>query len=116
MKIKKYILSGSLAVLLSTTIVATIEGNKAEASSKKDYLIQSEFHDKRIADELKFLLSQSGVYDLAAGSLNPYYKLMIMMNEYRAKAALRSNNFDKMAEAKVALEKIYKEIDEIINR
>ncbi|HDJ7782246.1 TPA: complement inhibitor SCIN family protein, partial [Staphylococcus aureus] len=27
-----------------------------------------------------------------------------------------SNNFDKMAEAKVALEKIYKEIDEIINR
>ncbi|HEA5920495.1 TPA: complement inhibitor SCIN family protein, partial [Staphylococcus aureus] len=28
MKIKKYILSGSLAVLLSTTIVATIEGNK----------------------------------------------------------------------------------------
>ncbi|PZJ71330.1 hypothetical protein C7P86_13425, partial [Staphylococcus aureus] len=41
---------------------------------------------------------------------------MIMMNEYRAKAALRSNNFDKMAEAKVALEKIYKEIDEIIKR
>lgn len=38
------------------------------------------------------------------------------MNEYRAKAALRSNNFAKMADAKVALEKIYKEINEIINR
>lgn len=29
MKLKKYILAGSLAVLLSTTAVATLEGNKA---------------------------------------------------------------------------------------
>lgn len=41
---------------------------------------------------------------------------MIMMNEYRVKVVLRSNNFDKMVEVKVVLEKIYKEIYEIINR
>ncbi|MRK35053.1 fibrinogen-binding protein, partial [Staphylococcus aureus] len=40
----------------------------------------------------------------------------IMMNEYRAKAALKKNDFKSMAEAKVGLENIYKEIDEIINR
>ena len=34
----------------------------------------------------------------------------------RAKAALKKNDFKSMAEAKVALENIYKEIDEIINR
>ncbi|HDI0762318.1 TPA: complement inhibitor SCIN-B, partial [Staphylococcus aureus] len=45
-----------------------------------------------------------------------YYKRTIMMNEYRAKAALKKNDFVSMADAKVALEKIYKEIDEIINR
>ncbi|HHV8921005.1 TPA: complement inhibitor SCIN family protein [Staphylococcus aureus] len=116
MKIKKYILTGTLALLLSSTVIATIEGNKAEASSKKDYIIQSEFHDKRIAEELKSLLNQANVYDLAAGSLNRYYKRTIMMNEYRAKAALKKNDFLSMAEAKVGLEKIYKEIDEIINR
>ena len=115
MKFKKYIVAGTLAVLLSTTAVSTLDGNKADASSK-DYIIQSEFHDKRIAEELKSLLDQSNVNDLAAGSLNPYYKRMIMMNQYRAKAALKSNNFAKMAEAKVGLENIYKEIDEIINR
>ncbi|HFV7279528.1 TPA: complement inhibitor SCIN family protein [Staphylococcus aureus] len=116
MKFKKYILTGTLALLLSSTAIATIEGNKADASSKKDYIIQSEFHDKRIAEELRTLLNKSNVYALAAGSLNPYYKRKIMMNEYRAKAALKSNNFAKMADAKVALEKICKEINEIINR
>ncbi len=105
MKIKKYILAGSLAVLLSTTAVSTLNGNKAEASSQKDYLIQSQFHDKKIAEELKSLLRQSNVYDLAAGSLNRYYKRTIMMNEYRAKAALKKNDFVSMADAKVALEK-----------
>ncbi len=39
-----------------------------------------------------------------------------MMNEYRAKAALKKNDFVSMADAKVALEKNLKEIDEIINR
>lgn len=63
---------------------------------------------------MKSLLRQSNVYDLAAGSLNRYYKRTIMMNEYRAKAALKKNDFKSMAEAKVALENIYKEIDEII--
>ncbi|HHO6607057.1 TPA: complement inhibitor SCIN [Staphylococcus aureus] len=116
MKLKKYILTGTLALLLSSTAIATLEGNKAEASSYDNYLTESQFHDKRIAEELRTLLNKSNVYTLAAGSLNPYYKRTIMMNEYRAKAALRSNNFDKMAEAKVALEKIYKEIYEIINR
>ncbi|HDY4441186.1 TPA: complement inhibitor SCIN family protein [Staphylococcus aureus] len=116
MKIKKYILAGSLAVLLSTTAVSTLNGNKAEASSYDNYLTQSKYHDKKIAEELKSLLDQSYVNDLAAGSLNPYYKRTIMMNQYRAKAALKSNNFAKMAEAKVGLENIYKEIDEIINR
>lgn len=38
------------------------------------------------------------------------------MNDYKARAALKSKNFAQMAEAKVALEKIYKEIDEIVNR
>ncbi|MBE5662797.1 complement inhibitor SCIN family protein [Staphylococcus sp. SS87] len=116
MKLKKYILAGSLAMLLSSTAVATLDGNKAEASSKKDYLIQSEFHDKRIADELRTLLKKANPYDLAAGSLNRYYKRTIMMNELRAKAALKRNDFKSMAEAKVALERIYEEIDEIINR
>lgn len=50
MKFKKYIVAGTLAVLLSTTAVSTLDGNKADASSKKDYIIQSEFHDKRIAE------------------------------------------------------------------
>ncbi|HDJ3211150.1 TPA: complement inhibitor SCIN family protein, partial [Staphylococcus aureus] len=62
MKFKKYILTGTLALLLSSTAIATIEGNKADASSKKDYIIQSEFHDKRIAEELRTLLNKSNVY------------------------------------------------------
>ncbi|HDZ6036999.1 TPA: complement inhibitor SCIN family protein [Staphylococcus aureus] len=116
MKFKKYIVAGTLAVLLSTTAVSTLDGNKADASSHDNYLTQSKYHDKKIAEELKSLLRQSSVYDLAAGSLNRYYKRTIMMNEYRAKAALKKNDFKSMAEAKVALENIYKEIDEIINR
>ncbi|MDU0416741.1 complement inhibitor SCIN-B [Staphylococcus aureus] len=116
MKFKKYILTGTLALLLSSTAIATIEGNKADASSLDKYLTESQFHDKRIAEELRTLLNKSNVYALAAGSLNPYHKRTIMMNEYRAKAALKKNDFVSMADAKVALEKIYKEIDEIINR
>ncbi|CDR24125.1 complement inhibitor SCIN family protein [Staphylococcus schweitzeri] len=115
MKVKKYILTGSLALLLTSTAVSSLEGNKAEASSKDNYLTQSQYHDKRIAEELKSLLNKLNPYDLASGSLNPYYKRTIMMNGYKAKAALKSNNYAKMAEAKVALENIYKEIDTIIN-
>ncbi|HCZ2372530.1 TPA: complement inhibitor SCIN family protein, partial [Staphylococcus aureus] len=89
MKFKKYIVAGTLAVLLSTTAVSTLDGNKADASSHDNYLTQSKYHDKKIAEELKSLLRQSNVYDLAAGSLNRYYKRTIMMNEYRAKAALK---------------------------
>ena len=64
----------------------------------------------KIAEELKSLLRQSNVYDLAAGSLNRYYKRTIMMNEYRAKAALKKNDFVSMADAKVALEKYTKKL------
>lgn len=64
MKFKKYIVAGTLAVLLSTTAVSTLDGNKADASSKKDYIIQSEFHDKRIAEELKSLLDVNGGYKM----------------------------------------------------
>ncbi|MCS5349654.1 complement inhibitor SCIN [Staphylococcus aureus] len=116
MKLKKYILTGSLAVLLSTAAVATLDGNKAEASSKDNYLTQSQYHDKKIADELRSLLKELNPNELATGSLSPYYKRTVVMNGYKARAALKSNNFAQMAEAKVALEKIYKEIDEIINR
>lgn len=101
MKFKKYILTGTLALLLSSTAIATLERNKVEASSKKDYIIQSEYHDKQIADELRSLLNKSNVYDLAAGSLNRYYKQTIMMNEHRAKAALRSNNSIKWLKLKL---------------
>ncbi|EGQ1454805.1 complement inhibitor SCIN-B, partial [Staphylococcus aureus] len=48
MKFKKYILTGTLALLLSSTGIATIEGNKADASSLDKYLTESQFHDKRI--------------------------------------------------------------------
>ncbi|HDY5540742.1 TPA: complement inhibitor SCIN-B, partial [Staphylococcus aureus] len=77
MKFKKYILTGTLALLLSSTGIATIEGNKADASSLDKYLTESQFHDKRIAEELRTLLNKSNVYALAAGSLNPYYKRTI---------------------------------------
>lgn len=116
MKIKNYILAGSFALLLSATAVVTLEVNEAEASSKNDYLTQSQFHDKRIADELRSLLNQLNTKELATGSLSPYYKRTIMMSGYRAKVALKKNDFVSMAEAKVALKKIYNEIDEIINR
>ncbi|SGW46645.1 complement inhibitor SCIN family protein [Staphylococcus argenteus] len=116
MKLKKYILAGSLAVLLSTTAVATLEGNKAETSSYNNNLTQSQYHDNKIADELRSLLNELNPNELATGSLSAYYKRTIVMNGYKARAALKSNNFAQMAEAKVALEKIYKEIDEIVNR
>ena len=49
MKIKKYIVAGTLAVLLSTTAVSTLNRNKAEARSSYDnYLTQSKYHDKKL--------------------------------------------------------------------
>lgn len=53
MKFKKYIVAGTLAVLLSTTAVSTLDGNKADASSHDNYLTQSKYHDKKIAEELR---------------------------------------------------------------
>lgn len=63
MKFKKYIVAGTLAVLLSTTAVSTLDGNKADASSKKDYIIQSEYHVK-LDDNLFRLFSNLFVFKL----------------------------------------------------
>ncbi|MGT2341536.1 complement inhibitor SCIN family protein [Staphylococcus aureus] len=63
-----------------------------------------------MAEELRTLLNKSNVYALAAGSLNPYYKRTIMMNEYRAKAALKKMISYQWLMLKL-VEKIYKEIE-----
>lgn len=116
MKFKKYILIGILVLFLLLIGIVIIEGNKVDVSSLDKYLIESQFYDKCIVEELRILFNKLNVYVLVVGSLNLYYKCMIMMNEYRVKVVFKKNDFVLMVDVKVVLEKIYKEIDEIINR
>ncbi|HEC2146961.1 TPA: complement inhibitor SCIN family protein [Staphylococcus delphini] len=112
MKFKKYILSTSVAVILSSTLVTTTT-NQAEASTGNS-ITASEYYDSVLKSKLQALVSELNVKVLSTSSLEPYYKRQVNVAGFKAKVALKSGNYRKMAEAKANLESVYKEIEEAL--
>ncbi|EOA9720546.1 TPA: complement inhibitor SCIN-A [Staphylococcus aureus] len=106
MKIRKSILAGTLAIVLASPLVTNLDKNEAQASN--------EYQNEKLANELKSLLDELNVNELATGSLNTYYKRTIKISGQKAMYALKSKDFKKMSEAKYQLQKIYNEIDEAL--
>ena len=74
MKIRKSILAGTLAIVLASPLVTNLDKNEAQASTS---LPTSNEYQKKLANELKSLLDELNVNELATGSLNTYYKRTI---------------------------------------
>ncbi|HHO5063222.1 TPA: complement inhibitor SCIN family protein [Staphylococcus aureus] len=111
MKKVKNILTGSLAVLLASTLITTLDKKEADAKSEKE-ISASEYYNKELASELKGLIAELNVKELATGNMEPYFKRQVKLYGYKAKLALKSNDFTKMSVATNELKKIYKEMDE----
>ncbi|HHO6256198.1 TPA: complement inhibitor SCIN family protein [Staphylococcus aureus] len=112
MKIKKHIITTTLAIGVAVSSIGLHEG-AAKASTHKQ-ITASEYYDQKLAKELKGLLDELNVNVLATGSLDPYYKRNVLMYGFKAKMALKSKNYSKMSIAKEELENIYREIDEAL--
>ncbi len=111
MKIRKSILAGTLAIVLASPLVTNLDKNEAQASTSLP--TSNEYQNEKLANELKSLLDELNVNELATGSLNTYYKRTIKISGQKA-MALKSKDFKKMSEAKYQLQKIYNEIDEAL--
>ncbi|WRN08167.1 complement inhibitor SCIN [Staphylococcus aureus] len=112
MKIRKSILAGTLAIVLASPLVTNLDKNEAQASTSLP--TSNEYQNEKLANELKSLLDELNVNELATGSLNTYYKRTIKISGQKAMYALKSKDFKKMSEAKYQLQKIYNEIDEAL--
>ncbi|MBJ6153955.1 complement inhibitor SCIN family protein, partial [Staphylococcus aureus] len=105
MKIKKYIVATTLAIGVTASGIGLYEGT-AKASTAEQ-ITANEYHNKKIVNELKGLLNELNVNVLVTGSLDPYYKRNVLMYGFKAKLALKSNNYAKMSIAKNELQDIY---------
>ncbi|HGO1493715.1 TPA: complement inhibitor SCIN family protein [Staphylococcus aureus] len=112
MKLKKYIITTTLAIGVTVSSIGLHEGT-AKASTYKQ-ITANEYYDQKLAKELKGLLDELNVNVLATGSLDPYYKRNVLMYSFKAKMALKSKNYSKMSIAKEELENFYREIDEAL--
>lgn len=65
----------------------------------------NEYQNEKLANELKSLLDELNVNELATGSLNTYYKRTIKISGLKAMYALKSKDFKKMSEAKYQLQR-----------
>ncbi|API79887.1 inhibitor [Staphylococcus argenteus] len=112
MKIRKSILAGTLAIVLASPLVTNLDKNEAQASTSLP--TSNEYQNEKLTNELKSLLNELNVNELATGSLSAYYKRNIKISGQKAMYALKSKDFKKMSEAKHQLQKIYDEIDEAL--
>ncbi|WP_127938680.1 complement inhibitor SCIN family protein [Staphylococcus aureus] len=112
MKIKKHIITTTLAIGVAVSSIGLHEGT-AKATTDKQ-IDANEYYDQKLAKELKGLLNELNVNVLATGSLDPYYKRNVLMYGFKAKMALKSKNYSKMSIAKNELQDIYNQIDEAL--
>lgn len=93
MKIRKSILAGTLAIVLASPLVTNLDKNEAQASTSLP--TSNEYQNEKLANELKSLLDELNVNELATGSLNTYYKRTIKISGQKAMYALKSKDFKK---------------------
>ncbi len=82
MKIRKSILAGTLAIVLASPLVTNLDKNEAQASTSLP--TSNEYQNEKLANELKSLLDELNVNELATGSLNTYYKRTIKISGQKA--------------------------------
>ncbi|ARJ50970.1 complement inhibitor SCIN family protein [Staphylococcus lutrae] len=112
MKFKKYILATSLVAMLSSTAVA-ITAYEFEAAAES-HVTASDHYDRALKSELQELVNELNFRALSTAGLEPYYKRQVNVAGFKAKVALKSGNYHKMAVAKAELENIYEEISEAL--
>ncbi|PCF41199.1 complement inhibitor SCIN family protein [Staphylococcus delphini] len=111
MKFKKYILATSLVAILSSTAVAT---TTYQAEAAGNTTTANEHYNRVLKSELQTLVNELNFRALSTAGLEPYYKRQINVAGFKAKVALKSGNYRKMAEAKAELEEIYEEVAEAL--
>ena len=102
MKIRKSILAGTLAIVLASPLVTNLDKNEAQASTSLP--TSNEYQNEKLANELKSLLDELNVNELATGSLNTYYKRTIKF-QVKSNVCSKSKDFKKMSEAKYQLQR-----------
>lgn len=93
MKIRKSILAGTLAIVLASPLVTNLDKNEAQASTSLP--TSNEYQNEKLANELKSLLDELNVNELATGSLNTYYKRTIKISGLKAMYALSQKTLRK---------------------
>ena len=73
----------------------------------------NEYQNEKLANELKSLLDELNVNELATGSLNTYYKRTIKISGQK-QCMLLSQKTLRNVRSKISTSKIYNEIDEAL--
>ncbi|HBI0742122.1 complement inhibitor SCIN family protein [Staphylococcus aureus] len=110
MRGKKHIIAGVLVAVLSTPLVTSFDSKEVKAES----IDANTYINQNLEKELRELLNELNVNELATGSLKPYFKRTVKKYGYKAKAALKSKDFTRMSQSKYELQSIYSEIDKAL--
>lgn len=112
MNIKSLIITGFAATMLATSAFSTVGTVDAQAStqSTSKTTADSTYQNQQMEKELQELYKKIDVKLLSAVSQEPYFKRELSAAKFKAKSALKSKRFDRMAQSKAELERLYDQL------
>ncbi|WP_157950740.1 complement inhibitor SCIN family protein [Staphylococcus agnetis] len=110
MNIKSLIITGFAATMLATSAFSTVGTVDAQASTKAQNITDSTYQNQQMEKELQELYKKIDVKLLSAVSQEPYFKRELSAAKFKAKSALKSKRFDRMAQSKAELERLYDQL------
>ncbi|MCO4330268.1 complement inhibitor SCIN family protein [Staphylococcus hyicus] len=112
MNMKSLIITGFAATMLATSAFSTVGAVDAQASTNTHTQLPTDnaYHTKKMEQELQELYDKINVKLLSSVSQPTYFKRELSAAKFKAKSALKSKKFDRMAQSKAELERLYDQL------
>lgn len=110
MNMKSLIITGFAATMLATSAFSTVGTGDAQASNVEKVTTTNEYLNKQMEKELKELYDKINVKLLSSVSQPTYFKRELSAAKFKAKSALKSKSYSRMAQSKGELERLYDQL------
>ncbi|MCO4332610.1 complement inhibitor SCIN family protein [Staphylococcus hyicus] len=110
MNMKSLIITGFAATMLATSAFSTVGAVDAQANTEEKVTTTNEYLNKQMEKELKELYDKINVKLLSSVSQPTYFKRELSAAKFKAKSALKSKSYSRMAQSKGELERLYDQL------
>ncbi|PTJ71542.1 hypothetical protein BUZ56_11495 [Staphylococcus hyicus] len=110
MNMKSLIITGFAATMLATSAFSTVGAGDAQANTEAKVNTTNEYLNKQMEKELKELYDKINVKLLSSVSQPTYFKRELSAAKFKAKSALKSKSYSRMAQSKGELERLYDQL------